>query len=327
MADDARSVDGKMILVTGGCGFIGSHFIRFLLERHPGVRIVNLDKLTYAGNPENLRDIEKHRRYEFVHGDIRDSALVAKILGRVRGVVHFAAETHVDRSIRDGAEFILTNVHGVAVLLDALRDSPGVEFFVHLSTDEVYGSREEGFSGEDDPLSPSSPYAASKAAADGLVRAYHRTFGLPVVVLRPANVFGPRQHPEKFIPLFTTNALEGKLLPLYGDGANVRDWLFVDDACRAVEAALLRGAVGEVYNVGAGQERTNRTVAERIVDILGKPRDLIRRVPDRPGHDRRYALNWGKIGALGWAPRVGFEEGLDRTVRWYAENRGWWRTN
>jgi dTDP-glucose 4,6-dehydratase len=325
MADGGRSLDGKSVLVTGGCGFVGSHLIRFLLDRHPALRIVNLDKLTYAGNPANLFDIERDGRYEFVRGDVRDGALVAKIMDRVQVVVHLAAETHVDRSIRDGGEFVLTNVHGTAVLLEALRRAPGVEIFVHLSTDEVYGSRDEGFFKEGDPLSPSSPYAASKAAADHLVRAFHATYGLPVLLLRPSNIFGPNQHPEKFIPLFTTHALEDRPLPLYGDGTNVRDWLYAEDACRAIEVAALHGAVGRVYNVGAGNERTNRAVAERIVRLLGKPRDLIRTVPDRPGHDRRYALDRSKFETLGWAPRTAFEEGLERTVRWYSENREWWR--
>jgi dTDP-glucose 4,6-dehydratase len=325
MADGGRSLDGKTVLVTGGCGFVGSHLIRFLLARHPGLRVVNLDKLTYAGNPANLRDVERDGRYEFVHGDVRDGVLAAKIMDRVQGVFHLAAETHVDRSIRDGGEFVLTNVHGTAVLLEALRRAPGVEVFVHVSTDEVYGSRDEGFFREGDPLSPSSPYAASKAAADGLVLAFHGTYGLPVLLLRPSNIFGPNQHPEKFIPFFTTHALEDRPLPLYGDGTNVRDWLYAEDACRAIEAAALRGAFGQAYNVAAGNERTNRAVAERIVRLLGKPRDLIRTVPDRPGHDRRYALDRSKFETLGWAPRTSFEEGLERTVRWYSENREWWR--
>jgi dTDP-glucose 4,6-dehydratase len=316
--------DGKTLLVTGGAGFIGSNFIRRVLGRHPGARIVNLDKLTYAGNLENLRDVEADPRYEFVHGDIRDRDLVTRLFLRVQGVVHFAAETHVDRSIVDAGEFILTDVHGSFVLFEALRTSPHVAFFVHISTDEVYGSRDEGFFRETDPVAPSSPYAASKTGADRLAYAYHVTYGLPIIVVRPSNNYGPFQYPEKFIPLFVTNALEGKTLPLYGQGTNVRDWLHVDDNCRAIEVAALRGAAGEAYNIGAANEVRNIDVAGRICDLLGKPRDLIKLVPDRLGHDRRYAVDWTKIRALGWAPETPFDAGLEATVRWYERNRSWW---
>ncbi len=319
-----RNFDGKTLLITGGAGFIGSNFIRRVLGRHPGVRIINLDKLTYAGNLENLRDVEADPRYEFVHGDIRDPDLVARLFPRVQGVVHFAAETHVDRSIVDAGEFILTDVHGSFVLFEALRTSPHVAFFVHISTDEVYGSRDEGFFRETDPVAPSSPYAASKAGADRLAYAYHVTYGLPIIVVRPSNNYGPFQYPEKFIPLFVTNALEGKTLPLYGQGTNVRDWLHVDDNCRAIEVAALRGAAGEAYNIGAANEVRNIDVAGRICDLLGKPRDLIKLVPDRLGHDRRYAVDWTKIRSLGWAPETPFEAGLEATVRWYERNRRWW---
>jgi len=320
-----RTLDGKTVLVTGGAGFIGSHFVRLLLRRHKQTRVINLDKLTYAGNLDNLRDVQEDPRYEFVMGDIRDRDLVRRLFARVQAVVHFAAETHVDRSIYDAGEFVLTNVHGTYILLDALRAFPGVEAFVHISTDEVYGSRTGRAARETDPLLPSSPYAASKAGGDHLARAYHVTFGLPTVVLRPSNTYGPCQFPEKLIPRFLTNGLEGKALPVFGDGLNVRDWLYVDDHARAVEAALLRARPGSVYNVGGGCELTNLDVARRILDALDAPRDLIQFVPDRPGHDRRYAMDSGLIRALGWEPEVPFAEGLKRTVRWYAANKSWWR--
>ncbi|MBE0711707.1 MAG: dTDP-glucose 4,6-dehydratase [Candidatus Aminicenantes bacterium] len=320
-----RTFDGKTILVTGGAGFIGSHFIRMVLRRHPSTRVVNLDKLTYAGNLDNLSDVRDDPRYEFILGDIRDKALVRRTFARVQGVVHFAAETHVDRSIYDAGEFVLSNVHGTYTLLDALRAFPAVEFFIHVSTDEVYGSRTGRAARETDPLQPSSPYAATKAAGDHLARAYHVTHGLPTIVLRPSNTFGPGQFPEKLVPLFLTNALEGKTIPLFGDGLNVRDWLYVEDHCRAVEAAVLKGRHGSVYNVGGGVELTNIEVARRILAALDAPRELIQFVPDRPGHDRRYAMDSGLIRALGWEPETPFAEGLKKTVRWYASNRSWWR--
>jgi dTDP-glucose 4,6-dehydratase len=320
-----RTLDGKTILVTGGAGFIGSHFIRMVLRRHPSTRVVNLDKLTYAGNLDNLTDVQDDPRYEFILGDIRDKALVRSAFARVQGVVHFAAETHVDRSIYDAGEFVLSNVHGTYTLLDALRAFPAVEFFIHVSTDEVYGSRMGRAARETDPLQPSSPYAATKAAGDHLARAYHMTYGLPTIVLRPSNTYGPCQFPEKLVPLFLTNALEGKTIPLFGDGLNVRDWLYVEDHCLAVEAAVLRGRHGSVYNVGGGVELTNIEVARRILAALDAARDLIQFVPDRPGHDRRYAMDSGLIRALGWEPETPFAEGLKKTVRWYASNRSWWR--
>jgi dTDP-glucose 4,6-dehydratase len=320
-----RTLEGATILVTGGAGFIGSHFIRLVLRRHKQAKVVNLDMLTYAGNLDNLRDVEDDPRYEFVFGDIRDKALVRKLFARVQGVVHFAAETHVDRSIYDAGEFVLTNVHGAYTLLDALRAFPAVEFFIHISTDEVYGSRPGRAARETDPLLPSSPYAATKAAGDHLARAYHVTYGLPTIVLRPSNTYGPGQFPEKLIPLFLTNALEGKTLPVFGDGLQARDWLFVEDHCRAIEAAILRGRNGGVYNVGGGFELANIDLAKRILDALDSPHELIQFVPDRPGHDRRYAMDSGLIRALGWEPEVPFAEGLKRTVRWYAANKSWWR--
>jgi dTDP-glucose 4,6-dehydratase len=326
-----RRLDGKTLLVTGGAGFIGSNFIHFLLEHYPNIRIINLDKLTYAGNPDNLKDVGNDPRYEFVHGDIRDKDLVKRIMNRVQGAVHFAAETHVDRSIMSAGEFVLTDVFGTFVLLEAVREAQaaeptaGIEFFLHVSTDEVYGSRNEGFFSERDALNPSSPYSASKAGADRLAYAYFVTYGSPVLVVRPSNNYGPYQYPEKFIPLFVTNALEGKSLPLYGKGANVRDWLFVEDNCRAIDIVIRKGEAGEAYNIGANDERRNVDVAKRIVKLLGKSRDLIKLVPDRLGHDRRYAVNCRKIKALGWKPEVEFEAGLERTVRWYEDNEAWWR--
>jgi dTDP-glucose 4,6-dehydratase len=320
-----RTLDGMTLLVTGGAGFIGSHFIRLILGRHPKTKVVNLDKLTYAGNLDNLRDVQDDPRYEFVLGDIRDRDLVWRLFTRVQAVVHFAAETHVDRSIHDAGEFVLTNVHGTYMLLDALRAFPAVEVFVHISTDEVYGSRTGRPARESDALAPSSPYAASKAGGDHLARAYHVTFGLPTVILRPSNTFGPGQFPEKLIPLIVTNALEGRAVPVFGDGLNVRDWLYVEDHVRAVEAVLLRGRGGSVYNVGGGTEMTNLDVARRILATLDVPGDLLQFVPDRRGHDRRYAMDSTLIRGLDWEPRTKFAEGLDRTVRWYAANKSWWR--
>ena len=311
------------LLVTGGAGFIGSNFIHYVLETYPECKIINLDKLTYAGNLDNLKDIEDNPRYEFIKGDIRDRDLVDDVFKRVQGVVHFAAETHVDRSIVDAGEFVLTDVYGSFVLLEALKDSD-IEFFLHVSTDEVYGSRDEGFFNEEDALNPSSPYAASKAGADRLAYSYFVTYGLPILIVRPSNNYGPYQYPEKFIPLFVTNALEDKSLPLYGKGENVRDWLHVDDHCRAIDTVIKKGKNGEVYNIGANQEVQNIDVARNIVKALEKTEDLIQYVTDRLGHDRRYALDCNKIHSLGWKPEIEFSDGLASTVRWYAENRDWW---
>ncbi len=320
-----RSIGGKTLLVTGGAGFIGSNYIHYLLKHYQDVRIVNLDKLTYAGNLDNLKNIQADPRYEFVHGDIRDRDLVARLFGRVQGVVHFAAETHVDRSILDAGEFVLTDVFGTFILLEALRRTPSVEFFIHVSTDEVYGSRDKGFFREDDPLNPSSPYSGSKAGADRLAFAYWVTYGLPIMIVRPSNNYGPYQYPEKFIPLFITHALEDKSLPLYGKGTNVRDWLHVDDNCLAIDFVIRRGGVGQVYNIGANNEVRNIDVAKRIVKQLGKSHKLIRFVPDRLGHDQRYALDCRKLHKLGWKPEVEFKAGLAATVGWYVENEWWWR--
>ena len=323
MAEERR-IEDRTLLVTGGAGFIGSNFIHYLLKYYPRCRIINLDKLTYAGNLDNLRDVEDDPRYEFIHGDIRDREVVNRIIKRVNGIIHFAAETHVDRSILDAGEFILTDVYGSFVLFEALKNSD-VEFFIHVSTDEVYGSRDEGYFKEDDPMCPSSPYAASKAAADRLAYSYWVTYGLPILVIRPSNNFGPYQYPEKFIPLFVSNALEGKHLPLYGKGTNVRDWLYVEDNCRAIDVVMRKGRIGEAYNVGATNEVANIRVAERIVDLLEKPRSLITLVKDRLGHDRRYALDCRKIHDLGWKPEREFDESLELTVHWYQENIDWWQ--
>jgi dTDP-glucose 4,6-dehydratase len=319
-----RSFEDKTLLITGGAGFIGSNFVHYLLKNYSNCRIINLDKLTYAGNLDNLKEVESDSRYEFVHGDIRDKKVVQEIFKKVQGVVHFAAETHVDRSILDAGEFVLTDVYGSFVLFDALKNSD-IEFFLHISTDEVYGSRDEGYFKEKDPLCPSSPYAASKAGADRLAHAYYKTYDLPIIILRPSNNFGPYQYPEKFIPLFVTNAMEGKSLPLYGKGTNVRDWIYVEDHCQAIDFVIRRGKNGEVYNVGAGNEVKNISIAEKIVALLGKSKNLIKFVPDRLGHDLRYALDCRKIRDLGWKPKTKFEEALASTVRWYQENKEWWK--
>jgi len=314
------------ILVTGGAGFIGSNFVRYTARAHPDWRIVVLDKLTYAGRRENLADLEGHHPgLEFVQGDIADPAVVARVLPGCEYVVNFAAETHVDRSLYDAGGFIQTDVYGTFVLLEEARRAPGLRRFVQISTDEVYGSVESGSSRETDPLMPRNPYSASKAGADRLAYSYWATYGLPVVVTRASNNYGPHQFPEKVIPLFITHALDDVPLPLYGDGLNVRDWLHVDDHCRAVDLLLTEGAAGETYNVGGGNELPNVELTQRILALLGKPESLIRRVTDRPGHDRRYSLDCSRLRALGWAPQVPFDEGLRRTVEWYRANEGWWR--
>lgn len=315
------------LLVTGGAGFIGSHFTRTLLEGgypgHETSRVTVLDKLTYAGNRDNLP--AAHPRLEFVRGDICDAELLARVLPGHDAVVHFAAESHVDRSVAEASAFVRTNVLGTQTLLDAAL-AAGTERFVHVSTDEVYGSIAEGTWTEDSPLLPNSPYAASKASSDLIVRAYHRTHGLNASITRCSNNYGPRQHPEKLIPLFVTNLLEGLPVPLYGDGRNVREWLHVDDHCRAVALVLDRGRAGGVYNVGGGDERTNRAVTERLLDLCGADWSRVRHVPDRKGHDLRYALDDGRIREeLGYAPRVPFEQGLADVVAWYRDNPGWWK--
>ena len=313
------------ILVTGGAGFIGSHLVRRLL-RDEANTVVNLDALRYSGNLDNLADIQAESRYRFVHGDICHAPTVRSVLAshRIEGIINCAAETHVDRSILDPGTFASTDVVGTGILLEEGR-AAGVRRFLQVSTDEVYGSVEVGSSTEEDRLAPRSPYSASKAGGDLLVLSYWTTFGFPVMVTRGSNTYGPNQYPEKFIPLFITNAIDGEPLPLYGDGRYCRDWLSVFDHCAGVEHVFRSGEPGMVYNIGGGNERENLAVAEFIVECVGKPRSLIRLVEDRPGHDRRYAVNCTRAGSLGWRPDIPFEEGLRQTVQWYRDNEPWWR--
>ncbi|MEQ1898891.1 MAG: dTDP-glucose 4,6-dehydratase [Vicinamibacterales bacterium] len=313
------------VLVTGGAGFIGSNFVRFALAAHQDWHVTTLDKLTYAGRRENLHDVMDHPRHAFVHGDIADAAVAGPLVERANIVVHFAAETHVDRSILAAGEFIRTDVIGTFVLLEAARRAPALRRFVQISTDEVYGSVESGASRETDELRPRNPYSASKAGADRLAYSYWATYNVPVIVTRASNNYGPYQFPEKVIPLFVTNAIDDIPVPLYGDGLNVRDWLHVDDHCRALDLIIERGTNGEVYNVGGGNEVANRDLTARILAELGKPDSLIRPVADRPGHDRRYCLDTTKLAGLGWTPRTPFAEGLNSTVAWYRTHESWWR--
>ncbi|MGA2300396.1 MAG: dTDP-glucose 4,6-dehydratase [Candidatus Acidiferrum sp.] len=313
------------ILVTGGAGFIGSNFVRYLLRSQKDVELFNFDKLTYAGNPENLSDVADDPRYHFVHGDVNDRRAVDRVFRHgFTSLVHFAAETHVDRSIEDASPFLKTNVLGTHCLLDAARRFR-LSRFIHISTDEVYGNAPAGVSfTEESPLAPCSPYAASKASADHLVAAYANTFGVPAVVLRCTNNFGPFQFPEKLIPLIITDARQDKPLPIYGDGMQERDWLFVEDYCHAIALALETAELGSVYNVSAGAPQRNLSVVRTILRHLGKPEALVQFVEDRPGHDRRYALDSSKIHReLGWSPKVGFEEGIRRTIEWYQANSAW----
>jgi len=312
------------ILVPGGAGFIGSNYCRFVLREHVEDSVVNFDKLTYAGNLENLREVEGEGRYSFVRGDICEEEAVEGVMGEVDAVVNFAAETHVDRSIQHAGAFLDTDIKGLYVLLEAARKH-GIGRFVHVSTDEVYGSIESGSFKEEDALSPSSPYSASKAGGELMAKAYERTFGYRILITRGSNTYGPYQYPEKVVPLFATNALNDIELPLYGDGMNVRDWLYVEDHCAGIDVVLREGVVGEAYNVGADQERTNLELTREILKLMGKGEELIKYVKDRPGHDRRYSIDSSKLRALGWQPKVGFEEGMARTVGWYRENEAWWR--
>jgi dTDP-glucose 4,6-dehydratase len=312
------------LLVTGGAGFIGSNFIRYLLREHADDSVVNLDKLTYAGNPANLADVERDPRYGFVHGDICDAKLVRDVARGVDAVVNFAACTHVDRSLVEPDEFLRTDVFGVFTLLEAVRELR-IPRLLHVSTDEVYGSVPHGSSSERDPLRPSNPYSASKAGGDLLALSYWHTHGVPVVITRSSNNFGPYQYPEKVVPLFITNALENQPLPLYGDGRNVRDWLYVLDNCAAIDTVLRTGRDGEVYNIGGGHEIENVVLTREILRLAGKPETLIRRVADRPGHDRRYSVDSTKTRQLGWTPRYPFASALESTVGWYREHEAWWR--
>jgi len=316
------------ILVTGGAGFIGSHYVRSLLTGgYPGYEnaaVTVLDKLTYAGNLANLAPVAEHPQYRFVHGDIADPDMLAKVVPGHDVVVNFAAETHVDRSIADPTAFLRSNVIGVQCLLEAARAAQ-VRTVVHISTDEVYGSIDAGSWPETDPLLPNSPYSAAKAGGDLLCRSYHRTYGMDVRVTRCSNNYGPYQYPEKVIPLFVTNLIDGQQVPLYGDGGNVRDWLHVDDHCRGIQLVLEKGSPGEVYNIGGGTELSNKELTALLLDACGVDWSMVRPVADRPGHDRRYSVDIGKIAQLGYAPQVDFSTGLAETVAWYRAHEDWWR--
>jgi len=313
----------KKILVTGGYGFIGSNFIRHILNKYDDCNIVNLDKITYCGNPCNLKDVSKNRRYKFVKGDIVDAKIVEKAAHGCEVIINFAAETHVDRSICGAAEFVKTNVFGTYTLLEAARKAKA-RLFIQISTDEVYGSIAAGSFKETDPLSPNSPYSATKASADLLARSYFITHKLPVIITRSSNNFGPYQYPEKVIPLFVTNLLQNKKVPLYADGMNVRDWLYVIDNCEAIDLILNKGKAGEIYNIGGAVEITNLELTYNILEMLGKDKRSIEYVEDRPGHDKRYALDMTKLKSLGWRPRHNFKEALEATIDWYRYNKPWW---
>lgn len=313
----------KRVLITGGAGFIGSNFVRYLIEKYPDLHIVVLDKLTYAGNPENLAEFEGRNSFTFLQGDICERDLVDRAIRGCDIVYNFAAETHVDRSIGEALDFVNTDVVGTYILLSSALEHE-VSRFVQVSTDEVYGSIEEGSFVEGDPLSPNSPYSASKGGGDLMAFAFFRTHGLPVTITRSSNNYGPYQYPEKLIPLFVTNALDGEQLPLYGDGLNVRDWIYVEDNCRGIEIAGTRGEPGQIYNIGAGQEYTNLEITRRVLELTGRDETLIRYVADRPGHDRRYSLDCSKIEELGFRAEIDLQEGIERTVSWYRDHRSWW---
>ena len=313
------------VLVTGGAGFIGSNFVRYALHTHHDWHVTTLDKLTYAGRLENLHGVIDHPRHEFVKGDVADPAVAAPLVQAAEIVVHFAAETHVDRSLMSAGEFITTDVYGTFVLLEAARQAPHLRRFIQISTDEVYGSIPAGSSRESDELRPRNPYSASKAGADRLAYSYWATYQVPAIITRASNNYGPYQFPEKIIPLFLTNAIDDIPVPLYGDGLNERDWLHVADHCRALDRLIEAGTSGEVYNVGAGNHVRNLDLTRTILSLLGKSQDLIRPVPDRIGHDRRYSLDTSKLASLGWNPQVPFEQGLADTAAWYRQNEWWWR--
>lgn len=314
----------RKYLVTGGAGFIGSNYIRYMLNKYKDVSIINLDKLTYAGNLENLKEVENDPRYEFVKGDIGDETIVDELIAKADVVVNFAAESHVDRSIGAPDDFIKTDIFGAFVLLEAARKHH-IDRFIQISTDEVYGSIENGSFKETDPLMPSSPYSASKTGADRLAFSYFVTYGVPVIITRCSNNFGPFHYPEKLIPLFITNALEDKPLPIYGDGLYVRDWIYVEDHCAGVDFVTEKGELGEVYNIGGGNERTNLEITDYVLRKLEKPETLKTFVKDRPGHDRRYAVDCSKMNALGWKPKHDLTQALDKTISWYVDNRDWWK--
>lgn len=317
-------MDNKKFLITGGSGFIGSNFIRYMFENYQGCSITNLDKLTYAGNPDNLREFERDPRYSFIKGDICNTETVKKAMQEIDIVVHFAAESHVDRSINSSTEFVNTNVMGTNVLLEnALKNN--VERFIHISTDEVYGSIQKGSFKEIDNLDPSSPYSASKAGSDLLVRSYYTTHKMPAIITRCTNNFGPYQYPEKLIPLFITNLLEDKKVPVYGTGKNIREWIYVLDHCRAIDFIIQKGKIGEIYNVGSGNEKTNMEITEKILEYLGKDESMIQFVEDRKGHDMRYSLDSSKLKKLGWNPLYDFETAISKTIQWYIQNTWWWK--
>jgi dTDP-glucose 4,6-dehydratase len=313
------------VLVTGGAGFIGSNFVRHALQAHPDWRITTLDKLTYAGRIETLNDVIEHPRHRFVRGDIADATVSAPLVSASQIVVHFAAETHVDRSLLAAGEFIKTDVIGTFVLLEAARTASDLRCFIQISTDEVYGSIADGSSVESDELRPRNPYSASKAGADRLAYSYWATYGVPVMITRASNNYGPYQFPEKVIPLFITNALDNIPVPLYGAGLNIRDWMHVMDHCRGIDVVIERGTAGEVYNIGGGNEVRNVDLTHMLLRLADRPESLIKKVQDRQGHDLRYSLDTTKLRGLGWQPQVPFEEGLKDTVRWYRENEWWWR--
>lgn len=312
------------ILVTGGAGFIGSNFINYILNKYPHYKVTNLDKLTYAGNRDNLKGIEKDKNYCFIKGDIRNPYTVSQAIRGNDALINFAAETHVDRSIVNADDFVRTNYQGTYVLLEAALKSK-IKCFLQISTDEVYGSREKGFFNEEDALNPSSPYSASKAAADLLVNSYLKTYKLPAMITRSSNNFGPYQYPEKVIPLFVTNLLQDKKVPLYAKGENVRDWIFVRDNCVAIDLVLHKGKVGEIYNIAAENYMSNFELTKAILARMSKPKDFIQYVKDRPGHDFRYAIDCSKIRKLGWSPRYSFSAALDLTIAWYKQNISWWK--
>lgn len=314
------------ILVTGALGFMGSAFVRHILAKYKNYKIINLDKVTYAANFENLKTVEKNKRYKFVKGDIADPKVVARVARGVDAVVNYAAETHVDRSILEPDAFIKTDVYGTYTLLEAVRKYK-IKKYVQISTDEVYGYVINGKFHEATPIDPSSPYSASKASGDMLCNAYFRTYGMPIIITRSSNNYGPYQYPEKIIPLFVTNLLENKKVPVYGDGKQVRDWVYVEDHANAIDKVLHKGKVGEVYNIGscARKDVTNIELTKRILKLVGKDEKSIKYVKDRPGHDIRYAINCGKLRKLGWKPSVNFREGLKKTVDWYVENKEWWQ--
>lgn len=313
----------KKILVTGGCGFIGSNFIRMVLGTGK-YKIINLDVLTYAGNLENLKDLENHKDYSFVKGDVCDIKIVSSVMKGIDIVVHFAAESHVDRSISGPEIFIKANVLGTQVMLESALEN-NIKKFLYISTDEVYGSIKEGLSKEGDMLEPTSPYSASKTSGDLLSQAYFKTYKLPILIVRSSNNFGPYQYPEKLIPLFVTNLIEEKKVPVYGDGKNIRDWIFVEDNCSAILHLIENGIIGEVYNIGGGNQKTNIEITKMILQELNKDESFIQFVEDRLGHDFRYALDSNKLKMTGWKPRYCFEEALKKTIKWYADNKPWWQ--